>query len=164
TWSIDLVILSVAVGMLLGAVALTIATRRSGVRASLLAALFLTLAIVSHHFTAMGAVEIVPDPTRTITALSLSPASLALAVASAAISILSMSLVSAFANRLMGDKSLLLATALNNMTQGVIMFDSEERFVICNDRFLQMYNLSSDVVKPGATLLDVIKHRFKTGS
>jgi methyl-accepting chemotaxis protein len=164
TWSIDLVIVSVAVGMLLGAVALAIATRRSGIRASLLAALFLTLAIVSHHFTAMGAVEIVPDPTRTITALSLSPASLALAVASAAISILSMSLVSAFANRRMGDKSLLLATALNNMTQGVIMFDSEEHFIICNDRFLQMYNLSPDVVKPGATLLDVIKHRFKTGS
>ena len=164
TWSIDLVIVSVAVGMLLGAVALAIATRRSGIRASLLAALFLTLAIVSHHFTAMGAVEIVPDPTRTITALSLSPTSLALAVASAAISILSMSLVSAFANRRMGDKSLLLATALNNMTQGVIMFDSEEHFIICNDRFLQMYNLSPDVVKPGATLLDVIKHRFKTGS
>jgi hypothetical protein len=31
-----------------------------------LAALLLTLAIVSHHFTAMGAVEIVPDPTRDI--------------------------------------------------------------------------------------------------
>ena len=64
----------------------------------------------------------------------------------------------------MGDKSLLLATALNNMTQGVIMFDSEEHCIICNDRFLQMYNLSPDVVKPGAMLLDVIKHRFKTGS
>ena len=35
TWSIDLVIVSVAVGMLLGAVALAIATRRSGIRASL---------------------------------------------------------------------------------------------------------------------------------
>jgi methyl-accepting chemotaxis protein len=159
TWSLDLVIASIAVGMLLGAVALTIATR-----SSLLAALFLTLAIVAHHFTAMGAVEIVPDPTRTMTALSLSPASLALAVASAAISILSMSLIGAFADRRLGDKSLLLTTALNNMTQGVIMFDSEERFVICNDRFLQMYNLSRDVVKPGSTLLDVIKHRFETGS
>jgi methyl-accepting chemotaxis protein len=164
TWSMDLVIVSVMVGMLLGAIALTIATRRSGMRSSLLAALFLTLAIVSHHFTAMGAVEIVSDPERTITALSLSPASLALAVASAAISILSMSLIGAFADRRLGDKSLLLTTALNNMTQGVIMFDSEERFIICNDRYLQMYNLSRDVVKPGSTLLDVIKHRFETGS
>jgi len=164
TWSIDLVIASIVLGMLLGAVALSIAMKRNDIRSSLLAALFLTLAIVSHHFTAMGAVEIIPDPTRTITALSLSPTSLALAVASAAISILSMSLVSAFADRRVGDKSLLLTTALNNMTQGVIMFDSDERFVICNDRYLEMYNLSRDVVKPGCTLLDIIQHRAATGS
>jgi NO-binding membrane sensor protein with MHYT domain/methyl-accepting chemotaxis protein len=163
-WSLDLVIASIAFGMVLGAVALTIAIRRSGLKSSFLAALFLTLAIVSHHFTAMGAVEIAPDPTRSITALSLSPTWLALVVASAAISILSMSLVSAFADRRVGDKSLLLATALNNMTQGVVMFDAEERFIICNDRYLEMYNLSRDVVKPGCTLLDIIKHRIDSGS
>jgi hypothetical protein len=33
--------------------------KRNDIRASLVAALFLTLAIVSHHFTAMGAVEII---------------------------------------------------------------------------------------------------------
>jgi len=163
-WSFDLVIASVVFGMVLGAVALTIAIRRSDLKSSLLAALFLTLAIVSHHFTAMGAVEIAPDPTRSITALSLSPTSLALVVASAAISILSMSLISAFADRRVGDKSLLLATALNNMTQGVVMFDAEERFVICNDRYLEMYNLSREVVKPGCTLRDIINHRIESGS
>src|SRR4029078_2556092 len=94
----------------------------------------------------------------------LSPTSLALAVASAAISILSMSLVSAFADRRVGDTSLLLTTALNNMTQDVIMFDSDERFIICNDRYLEMYNLSRDLVKPGCTLLDLIQHRVATGS
>ena len=40
------------------------ATRRTVASGLLLAALLLTLAIVSHHFTAMGAVDIVPDPTR----------------------------------------------------------------------------------------------------
>ena len=164
SWSIDLVIVSIVLGMLLGAVALTIAMKRNDIRSSLVAALFLTLAIVSHHFTAMGAVEIIPDPTRTITSLSLSPTSLALAVASAAISILSMSLVSAFADRRVGDKSLLLTTVLNNMTQGVVMFDDNERFIICNDRYLEMYDLSRDVVKPGCTLLDIIQHRAATGS
>jgi NO-binding membrane sensor protein with MHYT domain/methyl-accepting chemotaxis protein len=163
-WSIDLVLVSIGLGMVLGAIAMMIAIRRSDIGSSLLAALFLTLAIVSHHFTAMGAVEIAPDPARTITALSLSPTSLALVVASAAISILSMSLVSAFADRRVGDKSLLLATALNNMTQGVVMFDADERFVICNDRYLEMYDLSRDVVKPGCTLLDIIKYRIASGS
>jgi methyl-accepting chemotaxis protein len=69
-----------------------------------------------------------------------------------------------FANRTRGDQSLLLATVLNNMTQGVVMFDAAHRFVICNDRYLEMYNLSHDVVKPGTTLLDIIKHRVATGS
>jgi methyl-accepting chemotaxis protein len=164
SWSLDLVIVSIVLGMLLGGIALTIALKRNDVRSSLLAALCLTLAIVSHHFTAMGAVEIVPDPTRMITSLSLSPTSLALAVASAAISILSMSLVSALADRRVSDKSLLLNTVLNNMTQGVVMFDDHERFIICNDRYLEMYNLSRDVVKPGCTLLDIIQHRVATGS
>jgi methyl-accepting chemotaxis protein len=164
SWSIDLVIVSIVLGMVLGAVALTVAMKYNDIRSSLVAALFLTLAIVSHHFTAMGAVEITPDPARTITALSLSPTALALTVASAAISILSMSLISAFADRRVDDKSLLLDTALNNMTQGVVMFDAHERFVICNDRYLEMYNLSRDVVKPGCTLLDIIQHRATTGS
>src|SRR5258708_34262838 len=106
----DLVIASIALGMLLGAVALTIATKRNDIRSSLVAALFLTLAIVSHHFTAMGAVEIMPDPTRTITALSLSPTSLALPVPSAAVSILSMMLVTALADSPVVAKILLLAT------------------------------------------------------
>ena len=164
TWSLDLVIASIALGMLLGIAALAVAVRRNDLRSVLLAALLLTLAIVSHHFTAMGAIEIVPDPSRDITALSLSPTALALAVASAAVAILSMSLISAFADRRLGDKSLLLATALNNMTQGVVMFDAAERLVICNDRYLEMYNLSRDFVKPGCTLLEIIQHRVATGS
>ena len=69
-----------------------------------------------------------------------------------------------FANRTRSNQNLLLATALNNMTQGVVMFDAAHRFVICNDRYLEMYNLARDVVKPGATLLDIIKHRVATGS
>ena len=69
-----------------------------------------------------------------------------------------------FTNRSRTDQSHLLAIVLNNMTQGVVMFDAAHRFVICNDRYLEMYNLSRDVVKPGATLLDIVKHRAATGS
>ena len=58
----------------------------------------------------------------------------------------------------------LLLMALNNMTQGVVMFDSMERLVICNDRYLDMYNLSRDVVKPGCTLLTIVQHRAAAGS
>src|SRR5262249_23657030 len=57
-----------ALGMLLGMAALLVAARRATVRAMAPAAVLLTLAIVSHHFTAMGAVEIAPDPTRVVAA------------------------------------------------------------------------------------------------
>ncbi len=53
--------------------------------------------------------------------------------------------------------------ALNNMSQGLVMFDKAERMVFCNDRYIDLYGLSRDVVKPGATLRDVIRNRKRTG-
>src|SRR5262249_51826216 len=73
TWWPGLVAVSVTLGMLFGTGALLVAATRDTLRTTALAAVLLTLAIVSHHFTAMGAVEIVLDPTRVITAFSLSP-------------------------------------------------------------------------------------------
>jgi methyl-accepting chemotaxis protein len=60
--------------------------------------------------------------------------------------------------------SALLAMVLDNMTQGVVMFDAADRLIVCNNRFIEMYGLSRDVVKPGCTFLDVITHRKTTGS
>ena len=164
TWILGLVTASVILGMLFGAAALTIAVRRRGMQAMIGAAVLLTLAIVSHHFTAMGAVEIVPDPTRTIATFSLSPGLLTVAVASAAIAILGMSLVSAFADRLIENKSRLLATALNSMTQGVVMFDAGGRLVFRNERYIDMYGLPGDLVKAGCTMEDIIRNRMATGN
>ena len=164
TWDMPLVVTSIVLGMVLGMAALAVAVSWKGLRPLLGAALLLTLAIVSHHFTAMGAVEIIPDPTRTITALSLSPNSLAIAVASVAAAILGVSLISAFADRRLNDKAHFLDLALDNMTQGVVMFDGAGRLVVCNKRYLEIYGLSPDVVKPGAKLIDVIRHRAATGN
>ncbi len=58
----------------------------------------------------------------------------------------------------------LLELALNNMTQGVVMFDAKGRLIVCNDQYRRMYNLSPAVVKPGANLLDIVRERAKTGS
>ena len=56
-----------------------------------------------------------------------------------------------------------IAAALNNMTQGLCMFDGATRIVLCNQKYLRMYNLSPDVVKPGCTLRELIEHRKETG-
>ena len=63
TWSFDLVFLSIALGIIFAIVALKIAVQSKDRQGTLAAAIFLTLAIVSHHFTAMGAAVIIPDPT-----------------------------------------------------------------------------------------------------
>jgi len=57
-----------------------------------------------------------------------------------------------------------LDTAVNNMTQGLLLFDASERLVVCNQRYIEMYGLSTEVVKPGCSFREVIAHRKATGS
>ena len=57
-----------------------------------------------------------------------------------------------------------LDTAVNNMTQGLLLFDAKQHLIICNKRYLEMYGLSADVVKPGCSFREVIAHRKETGS
>jgi diguanylate cyclase (GGDEF)-like protein/PAS domain S-box-containing protein len=52
-----------------------------------------------------------------------------------------------------------LDTALENMVQGLTLFDQNGRLVVCNQRYLEMYALSPDVVKPGCHLRDLIAER-----
>jgi uncharacterized protein YoxC len=56
-----------------------------------------------------------------------------------------------------------LATALDNMSQGLNMFDAQTRIVLVNRRYLEMYSLSPAIVKPGCTLRRLIEHRKETG-
>jgi len=57
-----------------------------------------------------------------------------------------------------------LDTALNNMTQGLVLYDGSARLVLANQRYIDMFGLSKDVVTPGASALDVMRHRKDTGS
>jgi diguanylate cyclase (GGDEF)-like protein/PAS domain S-box-containing protein len=56
-----------------------------------------------------------------------------------------------------------LDTAVENMTQGLTLFDQAKRLVVCNQRYIQMYGLSPEVVKPGCYLRDLISHRNELG-
>ena len=57
-----------------------------------------------------------------------------------------------------------LDTALNNMTQGLVLYDASARIILCNQSYIDMYGLSTDVVKPGCHFHDLIMHRQETGS
>ena len=57
-----------------------------------------------------------------------------------------------------------LDTALNNMIQGLVTFDASARIVTFNRRYIDMYNLSTDIVKPGCHFRDLMQHRKDSGS
>ena len=57
-----------------------------------------------------------------------------------------------------------LDTALNNMTQGLMQYDAESRILLFNRRYIEMYGLSLDVIRPGRLFRDVMVHRKATGS
>ena len=56
-----------------------------------------------------------------------------------------------------------LANAIDNMSQGLCMFDAQTRIVVVNRRYVDMYALSPAVVRPGCTLRQLIQHRKETG-
>jgi hypothetical protein len=56
-----------------------------------------------------------------------------------------------------------LETAIDNMSQGLNMFDAQGRITLVNRRYIDMYKLSPEVVKPGCSLHRLIQHRKDTG-
>jgi diguanylate cyclase (GGDEF)-like protein/PAS domain S-box-containing protein len=57
-----------------------------------------------------------------------------------------------------------LLTAVDSMRQGLLMFDSNSRLILCNQRYLQMYGLAPDAAKPGCTLRDLLVARKAVGT
>jgi len=159
TWSLDFVFVSLSLSGLFGALAFLIASRRDNFWHSSVAAVLLAAAILSLHFTAMAGMVFIPDPTRVVDAMSLSPTSLSLVVAGAAAIVLGMCLVAALTDRRSKDKlrqqRVLLDAALENMSQGLCMFDAEGRATLFNERYTKMMGASA--VLMGQCLLDLFK-------
>lgn len=57
-----------------------------------------------------------------------------------------------------------LDTALNNMIQGLVMYDASARIVTVNQRYIDMFTLSPDIAKPGCHFHDLIQHRKDRGA
>ena len=163
-WDPMLAAVAVALAILLGVAALLVAAHSATRSRTLAAALLLTLAIVSLHFTAMGAIDIAPDPTLAIDPLSLSPTLLAMAIAGVVTAILSVSLAGAFVDRRLHEQNFRLASALDNMSQGVVMFDASARLVLVNNAYLQMYGLPPGGVQPGCSLREICEARTRVGT
>ncbi len=91
-WDPVLVAASIALGSAVGAIALPVGLRGASLKWKLLGALLLTLAICSHHFTAMAAAAIIPDPSVEVSDGALPTGWLAIAVALASVIIILLAL------------------------------------------------------------------------
>lgn len=56
--------------------------------------------------------------------------------------------------------------ALNNMGRGLSMFDAEQRLIVCNKRYQELFGLPEALTRPGTPFADIIRHHVKseTGS
>ena len=165
-WARGLVVASVILGIAFGAFSVFFAARRDDWLNTSIAIFLLTFAIVGMHFTAMGAVLIMPDPARVNGATSISPASLSLVIAGVAAIILGICLVAALSDRQSKGKlrqqKILLDTALENMSQGLCMFDADGNIRLFNERYAKMMGLPAAWLK-GRSLLDLFKRRKASG-
>jgi len=69
-----------------------------------------------------------------------------------------------YINRRRRAQARLLRAALNNMTQGLCMFDRAARLVLCNGRYIEMYQLRPEHARPGTPLRELLQHRLVAGN
>ena len=165
-WETATVTVSIILGVIFGSLALVVAGRRDSLANALGATVLLTVAIVSHHFTAMGAVELAPDPAIVISGLSIPPASLSILTASAAAAIIAIALAAAVLDRRakgeLGRQQVVLDTALENMSQGLCMFDADGKIMLFNERYAAMFR-RTDIALAGRLLVDVLREEQAKG-
>jgi diguanylate cyclase (GGDEF)-like protein len=54
--------------------------------------------------------------------------------------------------------------ALNNMSQGLCFFDEDQRLIVCNRKYLEIYDLDPEIVRPGMKLNEIVDLRYSAGS
>jgi diguanylate cyclase (GGDEF)-like protein/PAS domain S-box-containing protein len=61
----------------------------------------------------------------------------------------------------LAEQSTRLNAAVENMTQGLCMFDKNGGLVVCNEIYAKMYKLPAELVRPGSPYSDIVAHRLK---
>ncbi len=188
-WDKPFVLASVALGLMLASGALIVHCRTRQSR-SWAAGVVLTLAICTLHFTAMAAAVIHPDQQVAVPAELVNNSTLALAVKSAALLVVGISFGLILADRGIARAQLkaelaeevlrsavererlsaevqrqadISNAALNNMVQGLSMFDAQGRLVTHNRRYAEIYSLPDDLLVPGTSMKALLDHLVSTG-
>ena len=57
----------------------------------------------------------------------------------------------------------LLRTAIDAIDEAFVLFDADDRLVFCNDKYLQTYAALAEVIKPGNSFEQIIRHGAERG-
>ena len=145
-WNPVLVAVSIALGGLIGAAALPIGLRGDTMKWKLLGALLLTVAICSHHFTAMGAAKIILDPAIELSGLALPSAMLAIAVALASFFIVVLALAGIAIEMRERQLECHRMRGIANATfEGLLVCDGNT-IVTVNNNFISLIGCSADTL------------------
>jgi diguanylate cyclase (GGDEF)-like protein len=169
SWDMSLVISSLVIGIALSAAAMLAFHLKTGLGAIVAAVGFLTLAICGLHFTAMGAVTILPDPTIAFQGYGINRSYMALAVAGVTFIVLLTALAAAAIQRtnircesMLREQNSLFKAALHYLPVGLSMFDGEQRLIMCNPAYRRLYDLSE--ASSGASFSDIVLSYVKRES
>ena len=114
---------------------------------------------------AAGFAFVLNDGTRQVlAALQAAPDWLAATTLAAPFGLGTAALAGLFVNARRRKQARMLRAALNHMTQGLCMFDSVGRLLLCNERYIEMYKLNPRDVKPGMWLRELLALRAASGT
>ena len=164
-WDQSYVVASILTGASLGALALLAARHSSTLKQQAMGAGLLTLAICGMHFTAMAAVTILPDPAAVVPPSLMSNGAMAIAVAVLTILIIAAA-VAAGALDASTRKGALrrLGDAIDAMPDGLVIYDSDDRLVVWNKRFVELNPRTADLLRVGCTFEELLRASVANGA
>ena len=162
-WDTTLIAASWAFGCAIAAAAMLAFHARSGTEAIVRAGALLAAAICVLHFTAMGAVTIQPDPTVVFEGIGMNRWHLALAIAAVTFIVLLSAVSAAVVQRAnfryqaaLQDQNALFEAALRYLPVGFSMFDGDQRLIMCNPAYRQLYCLPEEATRGGTRFSDIV--------
>jgi methyl-accepting chemotaxis protein len=99
-----------------------------------------------------------------VAALTEAPAPVAAVVMGLPFGLGAAALAGLFVNSRRRVQARLLRAALNNMTQGLCMFDAAGHLSLCNERYIEMYRLRPEHARAGTPLRTLLLHRLSMGT
>jgi diguanylate cyclase len=154
-WDPVLVAASVVLGAAIGAVALPVGLHGKEEKWKFGGAVLLTLAICSHHFTAMGAVSIIPDPTMEVSQSALPAGWLAVGVAIASFAIIGLALAGVVLDIRDHRRSELEVNRMRDLANA-----SVEGLLVCDGELIVSVNTSFAVLT-GLTTANLVGTRLE---